>query len=141
MFTASRGLLTFLPRLHSAEEDRGFIRDHVLSRCRVTVAVREGRVVGFVAEQPGWVEHLYVAPDAIGGGIGRALLMDTMARNDVLELWCFEQNHRARRFYARHGFIEVLRTDGADNEERCPDLRLRWDGAAAAGRQPATRNR
>lgn len=126
VFTASRGLLTFLPALHTPDEDRGFIRGHILPHYRVTVATSDGRTVGFVADKPGWLESLYVAPEAVGSGIGSALLRAAMARNDALELWCFEQNCRALRFYERHGFVEVLRTDGTGNEERCPDIRLRW---------------
>ena len=36
-------------------------------------------------------------------------------------------NEPARRFYRRHGFVEVGRTDGARNEEREPDVRLAWE--------------
>lgn len=126
VFTASRRLLAFLPQLHSADEDRAFIREHILPRYRVTVALRDGRIAGYLAEQPGWIEHLYVAPATLRIGIGSALLANAKARNDALELWCFEVNHRARRFYERHGFVEVLRTDGMGNEERCPDIRFRW---------------
>ena len=27
----------------------------------------------------------------------------------------------------RHGFVEIERTDGAENEEREPDILLRWN--------------
>ncbi|MDP9464580.1 MAG: GNAT family N-acetyltransferase, partial [Actinomycetota bacterium] len=40
-----------------------------------------------------------------------------------LQLWTFESNDRARRFYERHGFTAVEFTDGAGNEERWPDVR------------------
>lgn len=129
VFTASRRLLDFLPQLHTPDEDRGFIGSHVLPRYRVTVATREARIVGFLADEPGWIENLYVAPDSLGGGIGSALLADAKARNGALELWCFVENRRARHFYERHGFAEVLRTDGSGNEERCPDIRFRWHGS------------
>lgn len=33
-----------------------------------------------------------------------------------------------RRFIAEHGFAEVELTDGADNEEREPDVLLAWKG-------------
>ncbi len=32
----------------------------------------------------------------------------------------------ARRFYEARGFRPVRFTDGADNEERWPDVRYRW---------------
>jgi len=126
LFTASRKLLDFLPPLHSAEEDRAFIADIVLPGQRVTLAVSGDRVAGFLAEEPGWINHLYVAPEALGRGIGSMLLADAKTRHETLELWCFADNRRARRFYEAHGFAEVERTDGSGNEERMPDIRFRW---------------
>jgi hypothetical protein len=46
-----------------------------------------------------------------------------------LSLWAFLANDRAIDFYGRAGFVEVLRTDGRDNEEHEPDMQMRWDGA------------
>jgi len=46
-----------------------------------------------------------------------------------LSLWCFQQNHAARAFYARHGFVEGTRTDGQNNEERLADVKLEWRAA------------
>ena len=61
-----------------------------------------------------------------GQGIGSRLLERAKAeRPDGLDLWTFQANTGARRFYERHGFVEVARTDG-DNEEGEPDIRLRW---------------
>ena len=48
------------------------------------------------------------------------------AHPDGLQLWTFQANAPAQRFYERHGFHEVERTDGAGNEERSPDIRYRW---------------
>jgi ribosomal protein S18 acetylase RimI-like enzyme len=45
-----------------------------------------------------------------------------------LQLWVFETNVGAQRFYRRHGFVEVERTDGAGNEEKAPDIRMAWPG-------------
>ncbi len=36
-----------------------------------------------------------------------------------LTLWAFQQNGAALRFYAREGFAEIARTDGAGNEAAC----------------------
>ena len=43
-----------------------------------------------------------------------------------LELYTFQVNTGARRFYERHGFRVVDLDDGARNEEGQPDVRYRW---------------
>ena len=53
-------------------------------------------------------------------------------RSDRLELWCFQRNEAARRFYAREGFAEVEWTEGADNDEGLPDVRLVWQASREA---------
>jgi len=74
----------------------------------------------------GWIDQLYVDPDFVGRGLG-SLLVDVAkaAAPDGLELWTFQANVRARRFYKRHGFVAVATTDG-ENEEGAPDVRYRW---------------
>ncbi len=51
---------------------------------------------------------------------------------DVLELWCFQANSRARRFYEARGFRTIRFTDGAHNEERMPDARYRLERALSS---------
>ena len=76
---------------------------------------------------PGWIDHLYVAPDRLAEGIGGRLLELAMAMSDgYLELWTFQVNDRARHFYERKGFEAVELTDGGGNEEREPDVRYAW---------------
>jgi GNAT superfamily N-acetyltransferase len=73
------------------------------------------------------VEHLYVAPDWIGRGAGRRLLdLAKERRPGGLELYCFQVNARARRFYERNGFEPVAFGDGSGNMERQPDVLYRW---------------
>jgi hypothetical protein len=43
-----------------------------------------------------------------------------------LQLWTFQSNVRAHKFYERHGFIAVETTDGSGNEEQAPDVRYVW---------------
>ena len=76
---------------------------------------------------PGRIDQLYVAPDRLGEGIGRSLLdlAKERAAGD-LQLWTFQVNQRARRFYERNGFAAVEFTDGANNEEHEPDIRYLW---------------
>lgn len=66
----------------------------------------------------GEVVSIYFLPDYIGNGYGRLLLnkcIDELQQsgfNKVL-LWVFEDNHRARKFYEKYGFIcsEIFMND------------------------------
>jgi ribosomal protein S18 acetylase RimI-like enzyme len=128
---AARAEMTYLPRLHTDDEDRGYFRDHVVAELEVWVAELEGEIAGFVALEDDLVEHLYVAPPAQGRGIGSALLAHAKARRpEGLQLWVFQQNLGARRFYERHAFELVRLTDGTTNEEREPDALYAWPGVA-----------
>ena len=60
----------------------------------------EEGVVGFIAIEGEWVEHLYIAPAQQELGIGDTFLQKAKElRPEGLMLWTFEGNHRARRFY------------------------------------------
>ncbi|MEU3485712.1 GNAT family N-acetyltransferase [Streptomyces massasporeus] len=128
--SAYRGLIpqSYLDRL-SVEEDAEWRRTHL--------AQADGSVVNLVAEDTGgeivgWACHgpyrdgevrtedaelyaIYVHPDQVGRGVGRALLAESVARCSAaghgrLLLWVLKENDRARRFYERAGF----RADGAE---------------------------
>lgn len=93
----------------------------------VWVAEAAGRVVGYVRLTDEWMDDLYVVPEQAGRGIGSALLGLAQARRPRgFGLWVFEVNAPARAFYAAHGLVEVERTDGSDNEEGAPDVRVVW---------------
>jgi GNAT superfamily N-acetyltransferase len=128
LFTASRRTaMPWLPELHTPAEDRAFIEQRVLRDCEVLVARRDGRVLGFLALDGQQVDHLYIHPDTQREGLGSALLGAAKARRPGgLELWAFQRNAPALAFYAAQGFAELYRTDGRDNEEREPDVRLGW---------------
>ena len=118
------------PLAHTDDEVRGWIRDRLIPDHEVWVATDGGRVVALLALAPGWVEQLYVAPDRLGEGIGGRLLSLAKGRQpDALQLWTFQVNERARRFYEHHGFVAVEQTDGSGNQERQPDVRYEWRGA------------
>ena len=128
VFSPSFRLLTFLPRLHTVEEDRRFITDVILKDCEVSVAELEGRIVSFLARDGQEVRLLHTHPDFIGRGAGGRLL-EAAKQEDVeaLELWCFQANIGGRRFYEAHGFKAIAFTDGQRNEEQTPDVRYRWE--------------
>jgi chorismate mutase/GNAT superfamily N-acetyltransferase len=118
------------PQVHTPQE----VRDHVgreIAEREVWVATdgAEGEVVGYAVLSRAWLESLYVAPAHQGGGVGTALLDLAKARRPRgFALWVFAANAPARRFYRRHGLVELEHTDGSGNEERTPDLRMAWPG-------------
>jgi GNAT superfamily N-acetyltransferase len=112
---------------HSDESVRGYVRDILIARTEGWLAVEGDEVLAVMSLKPGWVEQLYVATDRQGEGVGRSLLDLAKERSDgELQLWTFQVNDRARRFYERNGFVAVEFTDGAGNEEREPDVRYEW---------------
>ena len=55
------------------------------------------------------------------------MLLDRVkAAQDEIQLWTFQANAGARRFYERHAFLAEELTDGAGNDEGEPDVRYRW---------------
>jgi GNAT superfamily N-acetyltransferase len=128
VYYTSFRLLTFLPMLHTIEEHRWFISKVILKECEVMVAEDESGIVAFLARRGEEIRLLYTRPDRIGMGAGTQLI-DAAKATEVgaLELWCFQANERARRFYEARGFQAIRFTDGADNEEQMPDIRYRWE--------------
>jgi GNAT superfamily N-acetyltransferase len=131
VFSASFRLLTLLPWLHTVEQDLWFIENVILRECEVTLAEDDSGVVAFLARQGEEIRLLYVHPARLGSGVGTQLIEATKAGGvAALELWCFQANTRARRFYEARGFHAVRFADGAHNEERTPDVRYRWEQRA-----------
>jgi GNAT superfamily N-acetyltransferase len=126
VFQAARDhALGFLPNLHTDAEDHAFFAKAVAAG-RVTVLEEDGVVVAFLALDGDVIDHLYVHPDHHRKGHGSALLAYAKAQSEQLELWVFQRNHGAIAFYSAHGFVIAYSTDGAENEEREPDHRMRW---------------
>jgi putative acetyltransferase len=122
--------LPWLAGPHTPEEDAGFWRDHVGATCRVWGIGPPGGLLGVMAVAPGWIEQLYVLPEAQGRGVGSALLAGAQAAQAELSLWTFQRNVRAQAFYEERGFRLVRETDGSENMEREPDALYRWERAA-----------
>ena len=118
----------WLPRIHSRAEEIGFC-GKMIDRGWVTLA-KDGEVLGFLAQDGAEVTGLFVATHAQGRGIGKALLDHAKCGVDRLELWTFQANRGARRFYAREGFAEIAQSDGGRNDENLPDVQLEWSRGA-----------
>ncbi|WP_417210765.1 GNAT family N-acetyltransferase [Antarctobacter sp.] len=124
MITEAVEARSWKPRLHSAAQDISHAGT-LIDRGWVTVVEHASRLAGFIARNGVDIDALFVASWAQGQGLGTALLNDAKTRADALELWTFQQNSGAQRFYLRHGFHEIARTDG-DNDEGLPDIRYHW---------------
>jgi ribosomal protein S18 acetylase RimI-like enzyme len=106
-------------------EDR--FRDYLADPERVVLAAREGeRIVGYVMLIRGVPEDedvqravplrpaielskMYVLPDSHGAGVSAALMSAALHRANELDAKCVwlgvnQNNQRAQRFYAKHGF-------------------------------------
>jgi len=118
--------LPWLADLHTPEEDRSHFREHVFQKCEVWGALDNTRLIGIIAFREGWIDHLYVLPSAQGHGVGTALLDVAKSAYSPLNLWTFQRNTQARRFYETRGFVLIKETDGTTNEEKEPDALYRW---------------
>jgi putative acetyltransferase len=118
--------LPYLPELHTPEEDLAFFQRHVFPSSTVWLAEARQELIGFSVLTPDWLDHLYVSPSWHGQGVGTALLDTVKVHSVELNLWTFQRNEQARRFYEKNGFVSVVMTDGSDNEEKEPDIHYRW---------------
>jgi GNAT superfamily N-acetyltransferase len=130
VYYASFRLLAFLPMLHDIDSYRWYVANVMLKESAVTIAEDDTGTVAFLGLRGEEVGHVYARPDRIGCGAGTQLIEAAKASGvAALELWCFQANARARRFYEARGFRAIRFTDGAGNEENTPDVRYRWQRA------------
>jgi ribosomal protein S18 acetylase RimI-like enzyme len=129
--SSRRAAMLYLPVLHTDLEVLQWIKDVVLRTSLVTLAVSGDRQAGgFASVRNGILEHLYVAPQFQGRGLGTLLLVaakEGSPRN--LRLHVFQRNLSARRFYERRGFMLLKLRDGSSNEEGEPDAVYEWIGS------------
>lgn len=81
----------------------------------VLVAVDDGgSVIGYGdLEDNGHIDHLYVAPESIGHGVGSALYdeIEAHARNSGIGRLCVEASETALRLFLAKGFTSERRND------------------------------
>ncbi|MBD0844504.1 GNAT family N-acetyltransferase [Streptomyces sp. TRM68416] len=118
-------------RPRTDDEVRAYFREVVVPLRDTWVAEAAGRVVGLMVLDGGHLSQLYLDPAWRGRGIGdRFVELAKRHSPDGLDLWTFQVNKPAHRFYERHGFVAVEHTDGSGNEEREPDVRYLWHPGA-----------
>jgi GNAT superfamily N-acetyltransferase len=130
VFRASRrDALPYLPELHTVEDTVDHFSNVVPARCHVWVAEEGGLIIGFMAWNAGTehLDHLYLLPGRYRRGVGTRLLDKAKALSQgKIQLYAFQRNMRARAFYEHHGFRAVWFGEGAENEEREPDVLYEW---------------
>jgi GNAT superfamily N-acetyltransferase len=125
VFVRARDGMTYLPRI--PDEDRPKLGTWIVERHEVWVSEEDNAVTGFIGIEPGYLSHIYVDPTAQNRGIGTALLAHAKTLlPEGMQLWVFQRNEGARRFYEREGFRLVELTDGQGNMEQEPDARYEW---------------
>ncbi len=113
--------------VHTPEEDLAFFSGQMLPNQTVWVIEDgQGGLLAYAAGVEGWLNHLFVHPDAQGHGHGSRLLDHVRTDAETLQLWTFQDNVRARAFYEARGFAAVEFTDGENNDEKTPDVRYEW---------------
>ncbi|RKT83112.1 Ribosomal protein S18 acetylase RimI [Saccharopolyspora antimicrobica] len=123
-FTAA---LPTVRRAHTDDEVRSWFAHVVVPHSECWVAEESGELLGLLVLDGPELDQLYLDPPHRGRGLGDQLVdLAKRRRPDGLELWTFQVNEPARRFYERHGFTAVEHTDGHRNEEREPDVRYVW---------------
>jgi ribosomal protein S18 acetylase RimI-like enzyme len=128
VYLASFAATYAFPLAHTADQVRTWIREILVGTTETWAAFDGPLVVGMMAVGPGELDQLYVAPDRLGEGIGRALLDVAKERSPQgLRLYTFQVNDRARRFYEQNGFVAEFFGDGTGNEEHQPDVRYAWE--------------
>ena len=111
---------------HSDFEVRAWFKEVVFPSKDVWVIEAPDHLVALMVIGDVWIEQLYVHPAWNSRGLGSRLLELAKRERSRLELWTFQSNAGARRFYERRGFVAVTATDG-DNEEGEPDIRYHWE--------------
>jgi putative acetyltransferase len=82
-------------------------RNELLPAATITVAEREGALIGFVTVDPKtrYLDQIVVAPEAWGSEVAAALIAEARRLSPSgLELKVNADNARAIRFYEKHGF-------------------------------------
>lgn len=107
------------------QESLSIVRDTYLPSAETWVWEDEKRLQGFVSViDARFVGALFVAPEAIHHGIGRALLNVVKQHYCDLSLEVYQKNSRAVNFYHAQGFR--IEDSAWQDETRHPTWIMRW---------------
>ena len=105
-------------------ESLGLVREVYLPGAQTWVWEDNG-LKGFISVMDArFIGALFVAPDALSQGIGKALIRHVMARFPDLSLEVYQKNTRAVHFYHRQGFR--IEESTWQEETHHPTWIMRW---------------
>ncbi|CDZ77804.1 putative acetyltransferase [Legionella massiliensis] len=124
-------LVSFAPLIHSDESIYQWIREVLLLEEQVIVAEEMRVIIGMMSLTNdagiGRIQQLYILPDSVRRGVGSLMINKAKSiLGSPIQLYTFQENIGARRFYERHGFQAIKFDDGSDNEEKCPAVLYEW---------------
>ncbi|MBU6348414.1 MAG: GNAT family N-acetyltransferase [Actinomycetales bacterium] len=115
------------PIVGTTDGVRTWLANRVASQDEVWLVHDDLGLAALMILEPGWIDQLYVRPDLVGRGIGSFFVNFAKFRlPDGIQLWTFQSNSPAQKFYEKHGFVAVGFTDGQSNQEKAPDIRYQW---------------
>jgi GNAT superfamily N-acetyltransferase len=119
---------TFLPTWQSLtlETAARVFRDAILPNNKLWVCVDGSKIVAFMAMNGSLIDRMYVDPEEWGKGLGtRMIKLAKQLCPAGLELYTHVENHRARRFYEKHGF-QAIKFGISPPPESAPDVEYHW---------------
>ena len=116
---------------HSWEEQLDYLKT-IMNEYRGYLVIENSsdKIIGMMAVGGSELDQLYIHVDYQGMGIGTQLL--NLAKElspGKLQLFTFEVNKKAQRFYEKHGFTIIRR--GIENQSGMADIRYEWVGEKA----------
>jgi len=102
------------------------VKDLYIPNTPLILGVRDGTIVGFMGMTDNHIDALFIDPDYMDQGIGKAFIQH--ARTIIkgpLSVDVNEQNEDAHRFYEKMGFTVTSRTDTDSDGRPYPTLYLR----------------
>ena len=102
-------------------------RSELVPQATITVAERQGILIGFVTVDPRslYLDQIVVAPESWGSGAAEALIAEAKRLSPRgLDLHVNTDNARAIRFYEKHGF--ALAGEGVNPISGRPVHKMAW---------------
>ena len=103
-----KSALTSVQLAHTDDEIRDWFEKVFVPKGGTWVGDDAAKLVGFMSLDGDMLEELYLAPDALGVGVGSALMEKAKQLSPAgLKTYTFQVNTLARKFYEKHDFTVV----------------------------------